>query len=173
MSTIASTITDMDSALKKDRLEAVRSLLRARTALVERIEAALAADDLPPLSWYDVLCALEEADGNRLRPRDLAFQVALTRSGLTRLLDRIHAASLVDRQECPSDRRGHLVVLTEAGHRTLQVMRPVYERALDEAFGSVSDEGAATLRTLLDPVTASACVAAGEDDQLVTGRRAA
>ena len=71
MSTIASTITDMDSALKKDRLEAVRSLLRARTALVERIEAALAADDLPPLSWYDVLCALEEADGNRLRPRDL------------------------------------------------------------------------------------------------------
>src|SRR2546430_828834 len=114
MSTIAPTITGVDSALKKKRLEAVRSLLRARTALVERIEAALAADEMPRLSWYDVLCALDEAEGGRLRPRDLAFAVALTPSGLTRLLDRIDAAGLVERQECPTDRRGHLIALTPA-----------------------------------------------------------
>jgi DNA-binding MarR family transcriptional regulator len=163
----------MDSALKKERLEAVRSLLRARTALVERLEAALAADDLPPLSWYDVLCALEETEGNRLRPRDLAYEVALTPSGLTRLLDRIQSASLVERQECPSDRRGHLVALTPPGRSTLEVMRPVYERALEEAFGAVSDEGATTLRALLDPVTASACVAAGEEDRALPRDQAA
>src|SRR6266513_1447577 len=125
-------MTYMDSTiLQKDRMEAVRSLMRARNVLVERIEAAL------------------------------------TPSGLTRLLDRIQAAGLVERQECPTDRRGHLIALTPAGRRTLELMRPVYDRALGEAFASVSDEGAAMLSMVLDPVMTSACAAVGDEDALV------
>jgi DNA-binding MarR family transcriptional regulator len=145
------------------QLDAAKALMRARNAIVERIEQALAADDLPPLSWYDVLCALDEADDGRLRPRDLAFAVALTRSGLTRLLDRIHAAGLVERRECPSDRRGHLVELTPSGRKTLSLMRPVHNRALEAGFASlVTDQEARDLADLMDRVTNSACDAVGE-----------
>jgi DNA-binding MarR family transcriptional regulator len=145
--------------------EAVRSLMRARNLLVERAESAFAADDLPRLSWYEVLSALDDAPNGGLRPRDLGFAVALTRSGLTRLLDRIHAAGLVERKECPTDRRGYLIVLTTAGQRTLELMRPVYERALEESFAGVSDEDARALSAALDPVVSSACDTVREDDE--------
>jgi DNA-binding MarR family transcriptional regulator len=145
-----------------EQLDAVRAVMRARNALVERVESALAADDLPPLSWYDVFCALEDAPRG-LRPRDLGAAVALTPSGLTRLLDRIHAAGLVERRECPSDRRGHVVVLTPAGRRTLKLMRPVYERALEDSFaGLVSADEALRLIPILNRVTSSACASVGE-----------
>jgi DNA-binding MarR family transcriptional regulator len=152
--------------------DAFKALMRGRNAIVERIEQALAADDLPPMSWYDVLCALDEADNGSLRPRDLAFAVALTRSGLTRLLDRIHAADLVERKECPSDRRGHLVALTESGRKTLKLMRPVYTRALEDGFAAViSAEEASDLIAVFDRITSSACSAVGDDDE--PARRAA
>ena len=124
----------MDSmTLQKDRLDAVRSLMRARNVLVERVEAALAADEKAP--------------------------------SITRMWEL--KAGLVERQECPSDRRGHLIALTPAGRRTLELMRPVYDRALGEAFASVSDEDAAMLSSVLDPVMASACAAVGDEDALV------
>ena len=149
----------------KAKLEALRSLLRARTALVERLETALRADDLPPLAWYDVLCALDEAPAEGLRPRDLGFAVALTPSGLTRLLDRITAAGLAERKTCSTDRRGFMVSLTPAGSDTLALMRPVYMRELEAGFGSlITDDEARTLRELLDRVSASACAAVGEDE---------
>ncbi|MEA2474716.1 MAG: hypothetical protein QOE06_2631 [Thermoleophilaceae bacterium] len=145
------------------KLDALRSLLRARTTLVERLETALRADDLPPLAWYDVLCALDEAPGDGLRPRDLGFAVALTPSGLTRLLDRISAAGMVDRKSCPSDRRGYVVLLTKSGAETLEMMRPVYLHELGLAFASLlSDDEAKQLSEVLDRVSASACTAAGE-----------
>jgi DNA-binding MarR family transcriptional regulator len=145
------------------KLDALRSLLRARTVLVERLESALRADDMPPLTWYDVLCALEEATDHGLRPRDLGYAVALTPSGLTRLLDRITAAGLVERTVCPSDRRGFTVTLTPSGRETLELMRPVYLRELEAAFASLlSEPEAKTLREVLDRVSASACDAAGE-----------
>jgi DNA-binding MarR family transcriptional regulator len=156
----------MPSTPEQPQLDAAKALMRARTAIVERVEQALAADDLPPMSWYDVLCALDEAEDRSLRPRDLAFAVAHTRSGLTRLLDRIHAAGLVERKECPSDRRGHLVALTPSGSKTLDLMRPVYARALQEGFVSLMSEAEARrLSELLDRVTTSACSAVGDDDE--------
>ena len=152
----------MSSTISKSQVDAVKAVMRARNALVERIETALAADDLPPMSWYDVFCALDEAE-HGLRPRDLAAAVALTPSGLTRLLDRIHAAGLVERKACPADRRGYVLELTDSGHKTLELMRPVYTRALEEGFaGQVSAEEAKELAPLLDRVTSSACTLADE-----------
>ncbi|MDQ3934761.1 MAG: MarR family transcriptional regulator [Actinomycetota bacterium] len=145
------------------KLRALRSLLRSRTTLVDRLENALRADDLPPLAWYDVLCALEEGPDEGLRPRDLGFAVALTPSGLTRLLDRITAAGLAERNACPSDRRGYVVTLTPSGAETLELMRPVYLREVEAGFASLlTGDEAEELAELLDRVTSSACAVAGE-----------
>ena len=145
-------------------LDALRSLLRARTTLVDRIETALRADDMPPLAWYDVLCALDEATEHGLRPRDLAYAVALTPSGLTRLLDRMTAAGLVERTLCPSDRRGFTVTLTDSGRETHTMMRPVYEREVFAGFAQLlTQDEARELAELLERVSASACAAAGEE----------
>lgn len=147
----------------KQKLEALRSLLRARTTLTDRLETALRNDDLPPLGWYDVLCALDEAGEQGMRPRDLAYEVALTPSGITRLLDRMTDAGLVERKACPSDRRGFGVTLTAAGRKTHDSMRPVYLREVELAFASLlTDEEARAVGEVLDRVSASACSAMGE-----------
>lgn len=146
------------------KLEALRSILRARSTLTDRIETALRGDDLPPLAWYDVLCALDEASDEGLRPRDLGYAVALTPSGLTRLLDRMTAAGLIERRACPTDRRGFGVTLTAAGRKTHEMMKPVYLREVEIAFASLmTDEEAAAVREVLDRVSASACTALGEE----------
>ncbi len=153
----------MNPTVSQHKLDALRSLLRARTTLVDRLETALRADDQPPLAWYDVLCALDEADDFGLRPRDLGYAVALTPSGLTRLLDRISAAGLVERRVCDSDRRGFTVTLTDSGRETLELMRPVYLREVEAGFADLlSDEDASRLSEVLDRVSARACEVAGE-----------
>ena len=145
------------------KLQAIRSLLRARTTLVDRLETALRADDQPPLAWYDVLCALDDADERGVRPRDLAYAVALTPSGLTRLLDRISAAGLVERTVCDTDRRGFTVTLTDSGRETLELMRPVYLREVEAGFAELlTEEEAAQLRDVLERVSTSACEVVGE-----------
>jgi DNA-binding MarR family transcriptional regulator len=146
------------------KLDAIRSLLRARTTLTDRLETALRNDDLPPLAWYDVLCALDEASDEGLRPRDLGYAVALTPSGLTRLLDRMTAAGLVERRACPTDRRGYGVLLTPAGKKTHEMMKPVYLREVEVAFSSLlTDDEARQVGEVLDRVSASACSAVGEE----------
>ena len=157
----------------KIQLEALRSVLRARTTLTERLEAALRSDDLPPLAWYDVLCALHEAGEQGMRPRDLAFEVALTPSGITRLLDRMVDAELVERKPCPSDRRGYGVILTPAGRKTHRRMEPVYLREVEAAFASlVSSDEARELSEVLDRVSTSACTVLGEEPPAPSTRAA-
>ncbi len=138
------------AAIPERQLEAWRSLLHAHTALTAGVERALAEEDLPPLTWHDVLSTLERAPERAARPRDLGCGVSISRSGLTRLLDRMESAGLVERRSCPTDRRGTWVVLTDAGGEMLERMRPVYERELAESFaGELSDEEAEALTLLL------------------------
>ncbi len=130
-----------------------RSLLQAHTSLTAGVERALAEEGFPPLTWYDVLSTLERAPEKAARPRDLGCGVSISRSGLTRLLDRMESASLVERRSCPTDRRGTWIVLTPAGAEMLDRMRPVYERELAETFASgLTDQEAETLGRLLDRV---------------------
>jgi DNA-binding MarR family transcriptional regulator len=146
------------------QLEALRSVLRARTTLTDRLETALRADELPPLGWYDVLCALDQAGEQGMRPRDLAYEIGLTPSGVTRLLDRMVDAELIERKVCPSDRRGYGVTLTQAGRKTHRMMEPVYLREVEAAFASlVSSEEARELSEVLDRVSQSACRVIGEE----------
>jgi DNA-binding MarR family transcriptional regulator len=147
----------------KIQLEALRSVLRARSTLTDRLETALRADELPPLGWYDVLCALDAA-GEGMRPRDLAYEIGLTPSGVTRLLDRMTDAGLIERKACPTDRRGYGVSLTTAGRKTHAMMEPVYMREVEAAFASlITSDEARQLSEVLDRVSKSACTVLGEE----------
>src|SRR5215207_6050932 len=105
-------------------------LLATHATLIEKIEAALAAEDLPPLGWYDVLWELEKADGGRLRMSELARNIVLSRSNLTRLIDRLDDAKLTARERCPDDRRGAFAVLLPAGREMRRRMWPTYRREI-------------------------------------------
>jgi DNA-binding MarR family transcriptional regulator len=125
-------------------------LLTAHARLVERIEAELAAADLPPLGWYDVLWALENAEGRQLRMHELAEHVVLSRSNLTRLADRLAEAGLIERAAVAEDRRGAYCVITAAGRALRKRMWPAYQAAVDRYFGThLSDREASQLGELL------------------------
>jgi DNA-binding MarR family transcriptional regulator len=119
-----------------ETLSAWRALLSAHARVTAHVEAALAGAGLPPLSWYDVLWPLHRAPGRRLRVGTLAGQVTLSRTGLTRLLDRVERDGLIRREPAPEDRRGSYVVITATGSTVLRKMWPVYERALEDAFAA-------------------------------------
>lgn len=121
--------------------------------IVRQVEVALAEAELPPLTWYDVLWPLYRAPERRLRMGTLAAETTLSRTGLTRLVDRIEAAGLLRREPAPEDRRGSYVALTRAGDQMLRRMWPVYERVLETAFAARLPNPAA-LRRLLDRVLA-------------------
>lgn len=112
---------------------------------------------LLPLEHYDVLLPLQRApDGkNRLRLSELADSVVMTRSGLTRMVDRLEKAGLLRREDCPDDRRGSYAVLTQKGAAALRRTWPEYARAIQECFGQfVSKEEADTISRALARVAA-------------------
>lgn len=108
-------------------------LLTAHATLVERVEAALAAAGLPALAWYDALWELEKA-GGRLRMRELAQRVVLSKSNLSRLADRLEGADLVERADAADDGRGYDLVLTRAGRAMRRRMWPLYEAQIEALF---------------------------------------
>jgi DNA-binding MarR family transcriptional regulator len=131
--------------------------LTAHAVLVGQIEARLADAGLPPLSWYDVLWALERAGSRRLRMRELSDMTVISRSNLTRLVDRLETAGLVERERVEEDRRGAVAVVTAAGRAMRKRMWPVYSSAISELFEDhITDreatQMAGTLRRILDAV---------------------
>jgi DNA-binding MarR family transcriptional regulator len=115
-------------------LGAWRGMLRVHAALVRELDAELdAAHDLP-LSSYDVLIYLQAAPGKRLRMAELADSVLLSRSGVTRLVDRLEREGLIVRDTCTSDGRGCFSVLTEAGEEMLARARPTHLAGVRERF---------------------------------------
>jgi DNA-binding MarR family transcriptional regulator len=139
-------------------LDAWRAFLNAHAAMLRRVEEALAAAGLPPLSWYDVLWPLYRAPKRTLRAGELAESVVtISRSGLTRLVDRIEAAGLLRRRPSADDRRGTEIVLTREGAAMLRRMWPVYAAEIQRSFVDVlGDDEAAALRDSLDRVHVAA-----------------
>lgn len=116
------------------RLQAWRTFLEAHARVVRQLEQELeAAVDLP-LTHYDVLVQLAAADARRLRMSELADRLLLSRSGVTRLVDRLVDDGLVERVSCDSDRRGAWAALTDAGHERLRSAAPVHLRGVAEHF---------------------------------------
>jgi DNA-binding MarR family transcriptional regulator len=111
-----------------------RAFLTAHARVTERLEHELLAERSLPLAWYDVLVQLSEAAEHRLRMHDLAHAVLLSRAGLTRLIDRMVAAGLVERVACAEDRRGTYVAMTEGGMRSLRAAAPIHLAGINEHF---------------------------------------
>lgn len=133
-----------------------RLFITANVRLLDRIEARLAEANLPPLEWYDVLLTLKEAAGHRLRLSELADQVLLSRSNLTRLVDRLEKAELLYREPCPNDRRGTFAVLSQAGLAMQEKMWTVYAEAIAESFAChLDDEEAIVLQRILQRMLAA------------------
>ncbi len=108
------------------RVAVWRSFLRAHAGVIRELERELLTEAGLPLPWYDVLLQLAEAPDRRLRMADLADRVLLSRSGLTRLVDRLQAEGLVRREPSPEDARGTFTVLTHEGIDRLRKAVPVH-----------------------------------------------
>jgi DNA-binding MarR family transcriptional regulator len=130
----------MTIQLDDRRLLAWRTFLQSHAALVEALERELAAEQRLPLSSYDVLLKLYEAPGHRLRLHELATSVALSRSGLTRLVDRLAREGLLCREYCSTDGRGAFAVLTDRGLERIGRTWPIYACGIEKHFGSLLDD---------------------------------
>ena len=114
--------------------EAWALILNVHARLTRAIDDAVTQADLLPLEWYDVLFALYHADGRRLRLSELAERIVFSRSGLTRLIDRIEERGYLRRERSSEDRRGTFAVLTDAGREAMKRSWPVYKREIESRF---------------------------------------
>lgn len=122
------------SALSERELAAWRGLLEVHSATIAQLDAELEQEHGLPLSSYEVLLHLHGAPDCELRMGQLAERLFLSRSGLTRLIDRLAKAGLVERAECESDRRGSYARLTDEGRARFEAARPTHLRGVREHF---------------------------------------
>jgi DNA-binding MarR family transcriptional regulator len=150
-----------DQALGTERnphKEAWIALVQAHAALTGRVQEALAGADFPPLPWFEVLSALADAPEERLKMGDLAEALVITRGGLTKLVDRLIKAGLLERTFCETDRRVSYATLLPAGREMLEEMRPVVVTELRASFSSrLTVEEADAMRRSLERVRSAAC----------------
>jgi DNA-binding MarR family transcriptional regulator len=120
--------------LSAEELGAWRGLLRVHSALVKALDAELLAEHDLPLTSYEVLINLQAAPGRRRRLAELADSVLLSRSGMTRLVDRLERDGLLERDMCSSDGRGVYAVLTDKGENLLSRARATHLDGVRERF---------------------------------------
>jgi DNA-binding MarR family transcriptional regulator len=121
-------------------------------ALIDILDAELQAEAGMTLRWYDVLVNLEEAE-NPVRMNELASRILASKSGLTRVVDRMEEEGLVERQRPSGDRRTIEVVMTPKGAHALQAARVVHRRGIHEHFAQhLDDSDFAALLDVLTPV---------------------
>lgn len=120
--------------LEPEQLAAWRGLLRVYSTLVKELDAELMSAHHLPLTSYEVLINLQAAPGRRRRMAELADGVLLSRSGTTRLVDRLERAGLLTRDTCCSDGRGCFAVLTDAGEALLTVARATHLDGVRDRF---------------------------------------
>jgi DNA-binding MarR family transcriptional regulator len=114
--------------------DAFVALVRAHATVTRQLNAQLAADHGLTISDFEVLLRLARAPEHRLRRVDLAQQVVLTPSGITRLLDGLESQGWVDRASCSEDRRVVYAVITAAGLAKLQEARSTHVPQIEEHF---------------------------------------
>jgi DNA-binding MarR family transcriptional regulator len=119
-----------------------RAFLEGAYAVIDILDAELQAERGLSLAWYDVLVHLEEARdaGDAVGMTELANRILLSKSGLTRVVDRMEEAGLVRRERPPSDRRAVHVVITPQGLDRLRAARVVHRRGIREHFLRHLDE---------------------------------
>jgi DNA-binding MarR family transcriptional regulator len=131
---MAATTSEAIKELTPEELGAWRGLLRVHSALVKGLDAELLAGHDLPLTSYEVLINLQAAPDRRRRMAELAEGVLLSRSGMTRLVDRLEREGLLERDACVSDGRGTFAVLTDKGEALLAQARRTHLDGVRERF---------------------------------------
>ena len=145
-----------DRRLDEHVLDAWRGFLNAHALITRRINRDLADAGLPDLSWYDLLWALRRQPQHRLRVNELAREVVLSPTAMSRFVDRAEAAGVVRRERDPDDRRAALVALTDAGNDLLRRMWPVYAAGIQRYFGESLGAEPVAGRELFERIAAAA-----------------
>ncbi|HEV2062677.1 MAG TPA: MarR family transcriptional regulator [Solirubrobacteraceae bacterium] len=127
-------LTNDQRPLDETELRAWRGLLRAHALLVKRLDAELEAAHGLPLTSYEVLLHLSRSEGCKMRMCDVAESVLLSRSGLTRLVDRLERDGLVERVSCPDDARGAFARLTVSGREKLAAASTTHLEGIRQHF---------------------------------------
>jgi DNA-binding MarR family transcriptional regulator len=117
-------------------VEAWGHLLRLQAQVVAHIEEDLRKMGKISLTWYDVLLALDNTAEKRLRMSEIAERIVLSRSALTRSVDKLEAEGYLKRQRCSHDERGAYAVLTKKGLRALTEARPIYWAGIKKYFAA-------------------------------------
>ncbi len=117
------------------------SFLRAHAAITRQLNADLLSTHGLTLNDYEVLLHLDRAEDRMMRRVDLATSIVLTASGITRLLDGLERAGLVEKASCPGDARVSYAKLTEAGVRKLREAAPTHLEGIEELFTGRFSEG--------------------------------
>jgi MarR family transcriptional regulator, 2-MHQ and catechol-resistance regulon repressor len=149
--------------LEDDRLTLMGLFVESYKGLAATLERRLERDSGLSMQWFEVLLRLARSPGHRLRMTDLAAQTGLTPSGLTRAVDRLSEAGLVERVACPEDRRVAYAALTETGlSRVTSAVRP-HLRDIDELMNAAltppeREQFGALLRKVRDHVNPQATI---------------
>lgn len=114
-------------------MEAWQAFLRASIRLMDRLDAELHGHGVS-LADYEILVNLSAEPAGELRMTELAARTLVSRSGLTRRLDRLVESGLVERRNCPTDRRGVFAVLTDAGRQRLHNAAPTHVEGVRRHF---------------------------------------
>jgi DNA-binding MarR family transcriptional regulator len=140
-----------------ERRRAWQVFFEAHAAVVGRLEAELVNEHGLTLRWYDVLVQLAAAPDRRLLMHELSDAVVISKGGLTKLVDRMAAAGLVEREASPHNRRITPVRLTRAGMDTYRRARLTHHRGVAEHFlDHLTDTERATLESALDRIRTAA-----------------
>ncbi|HEX5147781.1 MAG TPA: MarR family transcriptional regulator [Candidatus Limnocylindrales bacterium] len=123
------------------RLAPWRAFLLAHARVVRRLDEELRAEHDLAIGEYDALVTIAQAPERRIRMRQLADEVILSKSGVTRLIDRLVDDGLVERSACASDARGAEAVLTERGLARLRAASKTHLRGIQEHFLAILDDG--------------------------------
>ena len=144
------------SSPSPERLRAWRLYFESALALIDVLDGELERDAGLPMRWYDVLVQLEDApDG--LRMNELAERILYSKSGFTRVVDKMEAAGLVRRVRPEHDRRSVFVLLTDQGRETMQRARRHHRHGIEEHFSRhLADTDIRALTRALEKISSHA-----------------
>lgn len=126
-------------------------LMRLQSRVLGAVEQDLKRAGFPPLAWYDALLELSRAPGGELRPVELEKQMLIPQYSTSRLIDRLVDEGFAVRRDCPRDKRGQFVEITDAGRDLQKRMWGAYSMAIEKHVGAkLSDADASRLCALLD-----------------------
>ena len=129
------------------------NLLQVQSVIVESLEQDLAEAKRIPLPWLEVLMQITSSPDGRMKMQDLAHSVLLSKSGVTRLVDRMAEAGLIERKPCAEDRRAVWATATAAGRTALRQALPTHSESLRKRFSEVLTPAELTMiKTVLQKV---------------------